>query len=573
MKAKSKGRAAEKALRVAIYCRKSSDDKRTRDADGRESSWSVLDQEAACKALIERKGWSLVAAYKDDATTGRAWPDGNAYDAEANADVVTLQRIENQPRKRRPGLGAVLDMVSRGEVDAIVVRDMQRLARPVYPSGFCTFIARFFQLHNIPVYTLAEGRFFDLSNFWESFPMLLSDALMDQELQKRAKQSQEARQKRREEGRFTAHVPFGYIKRDKKLYRDPETAPIVEKFFLDTVKKIPISRQVREYNKRGKSKKGLMIRPQVVRQMLKNPLYYGDMLVNGKPIRCVDVASGEAIISKRVFLEVKSIFNAPERKRISSARAMGSGGVASGIVKCGTPHNPEKFYSMARRISSHGEKHNRYTCTFESSTGCCCSINAENLDEFISSFISVKNIVEHERNIANAKERDKLDGLRIERDELAKNISELTRDYLKGRLSGPMKQALRESNEEFDALERKITNIENIPEAMTGQFSPITGIGLMSREEKRESVRRVFREIRVSGDRVEFYFYNGELLIVKRIGTGRTGRRLPFVRDVPQAGGRMVFEIDQNALEFSRSKKYLDGKITIEPVDVEARKL
>ncbi|MGC8628409.1 MAG: recombinase family protein, partial [Acidimicrobiales bacterium] len=82
--------------RAAVYCRISD------DREGR--GLGVARQEAECRALAERLGWSVAKVYADN--------DISAY-----------------RRRRRPGYEALLAAVKQGQVDGLVVWHNDRLHR------------------------------------------------------------------------------------------------------------------------------------------------------------------------------------------------------------------------------------------------------------------------------------------------------------------------------------------------------------------------------------------------------------------------------------------------------------
>lgn len=85
-----------KPRRAAVYARVS--------LDQTGQAASVSQQEETGRDLIERRGWTLAGVYVDNSITGTG-------------------------KKHRPQFYAMLDAVRRGEVDAIVARHMDRIAR------------------------------------------------------------------------------------------------------------------------------------------------------------------------------------------------------------------------------------------------------------------------------------------------------------------------------------------------------------------------------------------------------------------------------------------------------------
>jgi DNA invertase Pin-like site-specific DNA recombinase len=89
-------RTRRSARRAAVYARVSLD--QTGEAA------SVSQQEESARELIERRGWTLAGVYVDNSITGTG-------------------------KKHRPRFYAMLEAVKRGEIDAIVARHMDRIAR------------------------------------------------------------------------------------------------------------------------------------------------------------------------------------------------------------------------------------------------------------------------------------------------------------------------------------------------------------------------------------------------------------------------------------------------------------
>lgn len=182
-------------LRAAVYCRKSSDDRqeeedRQEKVKGRRKkggvSLSVKNQTNECLAVIKREGWTLVkdetdGAFYDDGISGRTYPTGKHYDVAADADYVTKDYIAKMGKKRRPGLGRLLDRVRRREIDVIIVRDMPRLARPVFQSDFQNFLPNYLKKYGVSVFSIADGMI-DYNDFSRMIVRFMSDAMLDQEI-------------------------------------------------------------------------------------------------------------------------------------------------------------------------------------------------------------------------------------------------------------------------------------------------------------------------------------------------------------------------------------------------------
>ena len=112
--------------RAIGYGRKSFD-----DPDQRTSS--VQDQELFARSYAERQGFELVAFHSDDGITG-----------------ATMER---------PGLQAVLQILTTGGANALIIEDVDRLSRD---PEHLHYMVKMFRVHRIAVHTVAAGRIDDL---------------------------------------------------------------------------------------------------------------------------------------------------------------------------------------------------------------------------------------------------------------------------------------------------------------------------------------------------------------------------------------------------------------------------
>ncbi|WP_425057366.1 recombinase family protein [Sphingomonas oligoaromativorans] len=108
-------------VRALGYGRKSFD-----DPDNRTSS--VADQEMFARTYAERNGLNFVSWYADDGVTGG-----------------TMER---------PGLKHMLDMIRRGDVDAVIIEDVDRLSRD---QEHLQYMSKLLRLHRVTLHTVAAG--------------------------------------------------------------------------------------------------------------------------------------------------------------------------------------------------------------------------------------------------------------------------------------------------------------------------------------------------------------------------------------------------------------------------------
>lgn len=112
--------------RAIGYGRKSFD-----DPDQRTSS--VQDQELFARSYAERQGFELVAFHGDDGITG-----------------ATIER---------PGLQTMLQVLTTGGADALIIEDVDRLSRD---PEHLHYMVKMFRVHRLAVHTVAAGRIDDL---------------------------------------------------------------------------------------------------------------------------------------------------------------------------------------------------------------------------------------------------------------------------------------------------------------------------------------------------------------------------------------------------------------------------
>lgn len=97
-------------IAAALYCRIS------KDAEQR--GLGVARQEADCRALAERKGWTVVEMYVD-----------NDISATRKAAMVGGRMRLSEKMKRRPAYERMIDDIKSGQRDAVLAWDIDRLGR------------------------------------------------------------------------------------------------------------------------------------------------------------------------------------------------------------------------------------------------------------------------------------------------------------------------------------------------------------------------------------------------------------------------------------------------------------
>ena len=582
-----------KPYRVAIYARKSSDDRK-----GAEKSLSVEDQTNDCVDHIFREGWELVKdgdakAFADDGITGRAWPEGDDYTVRADADKVTNEVLKNRPKKqqRRPGFGRLCDAIREDRVDIVVVRDMARLARPVFRSDFQNFIPNFFTEHKVHVHSLRDGRV-DYTDFHRGIAQMMNEAMVDYELRLRASQARKAYSLKQSKGYYMPSRSLYGLKMvgeksDQKLVPD-ENAVHVKDIFARIRKGEPLTRIAREYNKMGlktpaqlekkKRKKpaGKVWETSGIRHIATNPIYAGLVRSENGLIKCLQVKS--PLIPAGLYHTAVDILSKRDARPRKNAT---SGGLASGVIYCG-----ECDHRLFNSTGPGGKK--RHRCNNESTKGCRTSIRTENLDAFLSALWPLKPIVEAEKRKEHEAEQAQLPKLEKEEKKLKEQVDRLAAALVNRKDLDEALKVLERTRDDLKDIRRKIAMIRELPVAEKHYLSAMIdkeaeldeegGIIRLTKKEvdedaKRQFIKDVFPEIVVHREKVVFNLAGGDSFTVKRTEKHRW-LPIPELEERVQIGDAsgdwqplpltgLVYQIDRSAIV--QPVAVLGGKLIINP--------
>ena len=225
--------------RAAIYCRISD------DREGR--GLGVARQEAECRALAERLGWSVAKLYADN--------DVSAY-----------------RRRRRPGYEALLGAVKQGQVDGLVVWHNDRLHRQQREmEDFIDLV----DASRVPVVTVTAG-VFDLGTASGRMTARILGAVARQESEHKAERQRAKHAELAAEGAPSGGTrPFGLseVKRDAngRSYREevPEEAEAVRQAARDLLEGVSLKAICRRREAQGlRGTLGHRISPQVVTRIM-----------------------------------------------------------------------------------------------------------------------------------------------------------------------------------------------------------------------------------------------------------------------------------------------------------------
>lgn len=260
----------QKSKITAMYCRLSKDDERLGESLSIETQKTILLQYAREHQMFPAE------FYIDDGYTG------------LNFD--------------RPGFRRMIEDISLGRIGAVITKDLSRLGRDHIQTG--QYAEIFFPTHKVRFIAINDG--FDSENQQSTYYASLKAAINEFYSRDTSVKIRASFRARAKEGKHHSVVPpYGYLKDpgDKNnLIPDPETAPYV-RLIYDLVLQGWGNHRIRDYlrenkipcpswihHERGWLNKEYMFpteesrymwRPDSMRQMLRNPVYCGD-LVSGR---------------------------------------------------------------------------------------------------------------------------------------------------------------------------------------------------------------------------------------------------------------------------------------------------
>lgn len=244
-----------------IYARTSKDDEQG-------ESHSIPDQVAACRRLAEDKGHQILKVVTEPNRSGRLYPTGCPI---ALHDNAVIEYTKGWKYKTRDGLARALGYLS--EVDYVLVRDEERLARPLTNSMLGSFMAQQLVATKTKILSVADG-VRDPANWETQFVSTVKYMTEDQAINKRLTNSILKLRKKKDEG-YVNRCPtmFGYrYSRKQEVNVVEDQAKIVREIFEMAQQETPFNRIARNLN--GKySDKEWSIRE--ILKILDRPEYFG----------------------------------------------------------------------------------------------------------------------------------------------------------------------------------------------------------------------------------------------------------------------------------------------------------
>lgn len=326
---------------AAIYCRIS------HDKTG--AGLGVERQEADCRELAARLGWTVVEVFCDN--------DLSAYSG-----------------KRRPRYQAMLEAIRAGRVDAVLAWHTDRLHRS--PIELEEYIATCNEGREVPTHCVRAGTL-DLSTPSGRMLARTLGTLARYESEHRGERVAAASLQRAQAGRRAGGPrPFGY-EHDGITVREPEAAAV-----RDAVESVLAGASLRSVARKltaaglRTSLKGRAWQPHAVRALLLKPRNAGLREHRGQVI---GPAAWPAIVPEEQWTAVVTILTDPTRRTTMSSRHVKW--LGSGIYRCAGCDRP------SLRVSTAGRNSPCYRCPGEKGTTGHVVRKAAPLDAYIEAVI------------------------------------------------------------------------------------------------------------------------------------------------------------------------------------------
>ena len=354
-------------------------------------------QEADCRALADRLSWDVVAVYED--------VDVSAYDR----------------RKKRPAYEALLAAMARGEVDAVLVYDQDRLVR--HPAELERFIDA---ADRAGARLAAVTGSYDLSTDVGRFIARSLGNVANMESAAKSRRLQRKHLELAQHGKVSGggRRPFGY-EADRVTLR-PEEADLVRDAARRVLAGDSVRSVVRDWRARGVSTvTGAPWSTTTVKRLLHSGRISGQREHKGE---LVAQATWPAIVTPEETDRLRALLRDPARSRARGVEAYRY--LLTGLVVCGRCE-----VKMSARPTARDRR--RYVCTRDRGGCDRCGIDAAGLEvlvteavlEAIDSPALADALDRRERNTTDAELRRS-----IAADEAA--LEQLARDHYVDRVIG-----------------------------------------------------------------------------------------------------------------------------------------
>lgn len=323
-------------MRAAIYTRVSQD----RNRKGR----SVSEQEAECRTVADREGWTVEAVYTDNDRSASRY---------ATKDRPEFERL----------------LSDLGKFDVIVTWEASRATRDL------AVYARMREACRLAGVKWAySGRVYDFDRTDDSFSSVLDIAIAEREAGDTRKRVLRAVRAQANAGKPHGRVPFGYMRQ-----YDPTTRELVaqiphpeeSKLLIEAAERVLSGESIyaitKDFRARGV---GYIADNHRIQRLLKSPTYAGKRVFRGEVI---GDAQWPALIDPERWEALQAILAAPERAKFHGSEPRH---LLSGIAVCGVCGG--QIIALMNR-----GKYPKYSCRY----GYCVSRNQTKTDELVTAVV------------------------------------------------------------------------------------------------------------------------------------------------------------------------------------------
>jgi DNA invertase Pin-like site-specific DNA recombinase len=303
-------------MRAIIYCRTSSDDESGDDK-------SIPQQAADCIRLCKEQGYTVLGTVKEPNRSGRLYPEGAAV---ASMDKAIIAYTKTMPHKTRAGLAKVMALMP--QADVIVIRDNERLARPLSDSFLAQFLTQEFTAAKIKIHSIMDG-LKDPSDWETQFLGAIRSMPLDRETRKRAALSKARVQEIRDSGKWRTCRFFGYRNVGKNVEIIREQADVVIQIFQWILGGVNLAQIVRRLETAAPDRSWTR---NVLAILVDKPEYAGKC--RDSRGRMIDSKAYPALVSFRDWQAVQK-WRSKNKARVGRPTKVIGGHPLSGLVLCG----------------------------------------------------------------------------------------------------------------------------------------------------------------------------------------------------------------------------------------------
>lgn len=530
---------------AAIYIRVSSEEFTRNDQGEKERRQSVQTQQADAIALAEKNGWTY-GIYDEDC---------NVSGSEDLADRPSLQRLKAD--------------IEAGKVHTVIIRELSRLFRNAALQG--SYVQNVFKPYGVQVVSLSEpelnlhsptGKLVAGIKGWQNEQFLIETSARS----KRSKDNKAA------EGTLRTNPPFGYGIEEKdgirKGYIKPEEAAIIRELFQRSAAEEGTPKITQDFSARGiKPKRAKVLNAASVLSWLKNPIYKGVLIYNGKECK----SPYEPIVTAKVWDDANKGIRDRANLWGVTRRASSNSHLLTGLLQCGyccdrieageqvTAYQLYRNYNKSinntgRNIDGKGRKfYHIYTCQtkYKHNASACpesIGINAEHI-EAIAKLYSTMIARDYANNLTSQaealtainkriqSEEQKLQGIEKRKQDAYEMFTtgEVDKtDYLG--LSKAASEALAKQEKILAGLKAQRKGIEQ--QADKQALEQLSQWDSLTMEQRKEGLSRLFSSFRVYADKLVItYRGSGTSVTLPITYTKREGYRVDTVKDIAELGG------------------------------------